>query len=158
MHKRYFISAISNILSSPIEYLTGISALRGDLLRKELSIFTFKDLLEFYPFRHIDKTRVDKIATINPTAEFAQVSGRLTGFNIMGEGRSKRLVAYLQDETGEIELTWFQGISWVEKTLEAGRYYLAYGKPAFFMSKLQMSHSFSSLGRKIYTCSKEIEI
>ncbi len=110
------------------------------MLKKELNIFTFKDLLEFYPFRHIDKTRVDKIATINPTAEFAQFSGRLTGFNIMGEGRSKRLVAYLQDETGEIELTWFQGISWVEKTLEAGRYYLAYGKPAFFMSKLQMSH------------------
>lgn len=109
-------------------------------MKKELNIFTFKDLLEYYPFRHIDKTRVDKIATINPTAEFAQVAGRLTGFNIMGEGRSKRLVAYLQDETGEIELTWFQGISWVEKTLETGMYYLAYGKPAFFMSKLQMSH------------------
>ncbi len=110
------------------------------MFKKELNIFTFKDLLEYYPFRHIDKTRVDKISSINPTSEFAQVAGRLTGFNIMGEGRSKRLVAYLQDETGEIELTWFQGISWIEKTLETGRYYLAFGKPGFFMNKLQMSH------------------
>jgi len=110
------------------------------MLKKELNIFTFKDLLEYYPFRHIDKTRVDKIASINPTSEFAQVAGRLTGFNIMGEKRSRRLVAYLQDETGEIELTWFQGISWVEKTLETGRQYLAFGKPGFFMNKLQMSH------------------
>ena len=110
------------------------------MLKKELDIFTFKDLLEYYPFRHIDKTRVDKIASINPTSEFAQVAGRLTGFNIIGEKRSKRLVAYLQDETGEIELTWFQGISWVEKTLETGRLYLAFGKPGFFMNKLQMSH------------------
>ncbi len=110
------------------------------MLKKELNIFTFKDLIEYYPFRHIDKTRVDKIASINPIADFTQVAGRLTGFNTMGEGRSKRLVAYLQDETGEIVLTWFQGISWVEKTLETGQYYLAFGKPGFFMNKLQMSH------------------
>jgi ATP-dependent DNA helicase RecG len=110
------------------------------MLKKELNIFTFKDLLEYYPFRHIDKTRVDKIATINPSTEYVQVAGRLTGFSIIGEKRSKRLVAYLQDDTGEVELTWFQGISWVEKMLEMGNQYLVFGKPGFFMNKVQLSH------------------
>ena len=110
------------------------------MLKKELGIFTFKDLLEYYPFRHIDKTRVDKIAAINADTEYAQVAGRLTGFEIIGEKRSKRLVAYLQDDTGEIELTWFQGINWVEKTLQSGQLYLVFGKPGFFMNKVQMGH------------------
>jgi len=110
------------------------------MLKKELNIFTFKDLLEFYPFRHLDKTRIDKIAALNPETDYAQVAGRLTGFEIIGEKRSKRLVAYLQDDTGEIELTWFQGINWVEKTLQTGQQYLVFGKPGFFMNKVQMGH------------------
>lgn len=110
------------------------------MLKKELGIFTFKDLLEFYPFRHIDKTHVDKIADITPETDYAQVAGRLTGFEIIGEKRARRLVAFLQDDTGEIELTWFQGINWVEKTLHAGSVYLAFGKPGFFMNKVQMPH------------------
>lgn len=110
------------------------------MLKKELNIFTFKDLLEFYPFRHIDKTRVDKIGHLNPAADYAQVAGKLTGVSIIGEKRSRRLVAYLKDDTGEIELTWFQGISWVEKMLQPGQLYLAFGKPGSFLGKVQMSH------------------
>src|SRR5665647_70310 len=110
------------------------------MLKKELGIFTFKDLLEYYPFRHVDKTRVDKIAALNPATEYAQVAGRLTGFEVIGEKRAKRMVAYLQDDTGEIELTWFQGISWVEKTLQVGNTYLVFGKIGFFMNKVQMVH------------------
>ncbi|MEP7144732.1 MAG: ATP-dependent DNA helicase RecG [Ferruginibacter sp.] len=130
----------NNILGNPIEYLKGIGPLKGEMLKKELSIFTFKDLLEFYPFRHIDKTRIDKIITLNPATDYAQVSGRLTGFELIGERKAKRLVAYLQDDTGEIELTWFQGINWIEKTLHTGDVYLVFGKTGFFMSKVQMVH------------------
>jgi ATP-dependent DNA helicase RecG len=114
--------------------------LKGALLQKEANIFTFKDLLEYYPFRHIDKTRVDKIADLSPAVEYAQVAGRLSRFEIIGEKRAKRLVAYLQDDTGEIELTWFQGISWVEKTLHNGDLYLVFGKLSFFMNKVQLVH------------------
>jgi ATP-dependent DNA helicase RecG len=114
--------------------------LKGALLKKEANIFTFKDLLEYYPFRHIDKTRVDKIADLSPAVEYAQVAGRLSRFEIIGEKRAKRLVAYLQDDTGEIELTWFQGISWVEKTLHNGDLYLVFGKLSFFMNKVQLVH------------------
>jgi len=97
-------------------------------------------LLEYYPFRHIDKTRVDKIADLNPSIEYAQAAGRLSRFEIIGEKRAKRLVAYLKDGSGEIELTWFQGINWVEKTLHPGDLYLVFGKLSFFMNKAQIVH------------------
>ena len=120
--------------------MKGVGPLKGALLKKEANIFTFKDLLEYYPFRHIDKTRVDKIADLNPATEYAQVAGRLSRFEIIGEKRAKRLVAYLKDGSGEIELTWFQGINWVEKTLHPGDLYLVFGKLSFFMNKAQIVH------------------
>jgi len=120
--------------------LKGVGPLKGALLKKEANIFTFKDLLEYYPFRHIDKTRVDKIADLSPASEYAQVAGRLSRFEIIGEKRAKRLVAYLKDGSGEIELTWFQGINWVEKTLRPGDLYLVFGKLSFFMNKAQIVH------------------
>jgi len=120
--------------------LKGVGPLKGALLKKEANIFTFKDLLEYYPFRHIDKTRVDKIADLSPASEYAQVAGRLSRFEIIGEKRAKRLVAYLKDGSGEIELTWFQGINWVEKTLHPGDLYLVFGKLSFFMNKAQIVH------------------
>ncbi len=140
MYKHTIISSVSNILSSPVEYLTGVSAIRGDLLRKELEIFTFKDLLEHYPIRHVDKTKVDTIASILIETEYAQVAGKLISMQIVGEKRSRRLIAQLKDQTGTIELVWFQGIQWVEKILHIGNQYLVFGKLGFFMGKPQMAH------------------
>ena len=140
MYKLRTISATANILSSPVEYLTGITAQRGDLLRKELNIFSFKDLLEYYPFRHIDKTKIDKIASLSHSTEYAQVAGKLISLEMLGEKRSRRLVAQLKDDTGIIELVWFQGISWVEKILAIGQQYLVFGKLGFFIGKPQIAH------------------
>lgn len=114
--------------------------LRGDMLRKELDIHSFGDLLEYFPFRHIDKTKVDKIADLSTSDEFVQVAGRLNHFEVMGEKRGKRLVAYLEDDTGVIELVWFQGISWVQKMLTEGAAYLVFGRLGFFMGKPQIAH------------------
>ncbi len=114
--------------------------LRGDMLRKDLSIFTFRDLLEHYPLRHIDKTNVSLISSITPETDFIQVTGRLLYFEIIGEKRARRLTAQVKDSSGTLELTWFQGINWVEKMLKEGDYYLVYGKAGFFNGKLQMSH------------------
>ena len=114
--------------------------MKGDLLKKELAIFTFKDLIEFYPFRHLDKTRIDPIDSIGPDPEYVQLAGKLTRKLVIGEKAARRLLAYLQDDTGEIELTWFQGIKWIEKFLELGQQYLVFGKPGFFMGKVQMAH------------------
>lgn len=97
-------------------------------------------MLELYPFRHIDKTKVDKIAVLSPANEYAQVAGKLTQMNITGEGRAKRLVARLADETGGIELVWFQGINWIQKALVIGNKYLVFGKLSFFMGSPQIAH------------------
>ncbi|HEX2684949.1 MAG TPA: ATP-dependent DNA helicase RecG [Ferruginibacter sp.] len=123
-----------------MEYLNGVTSLKADLLKKELGIFTFKDLLELYPYRHIDKTRLDKIAALSPYNEYAQVAGKITHIDIIGVGRARRLTARLVDETGEIELVWFQGINWIEKLLQVGQAYLAFGRLGFFGSKAQIAH------------------
>jgi ATP-dependent DNA helicase RecG len=138
--KLFIISSLSNILASPIEYLKGVGPQRGDLLKKELNIFTFQDLLEHFPYRHIDRTRVSFISEITPQTEYIQVAGKLLNAEVVGDKRAKRLVAQLKDKTGFLELVWFQGINWVEKTLEVGQSYLVYGKPGFYQSSPQIVH------------------
>lgn len=117
-----------------------MSAIKGDLLRKELNIFCFRDLLEHYPLRHIDKTKIDPIASLSPVNEYAQVVGTLVRYEIIGEKRAKRLVAMVQDNTGTLELVWFQGITWVEKILVKGQRYRIFGKLGFFQNKPQIAH------------------
>lgn len=129
-----------HFLLTPIEFLKGVGPLRADLLKKELQIFTFKDLLELFPYRHIDKTQVDKIGLISPQQEYVQVAGVLFDLQVQGEKRGKRLTALLRDDTGMLELTWFQGINWVQKTLVPGQRYLVFGKLSFFMGKPQIVH------------------
>lgn len=134
------ISNYSSILNNPIEYLKGVGPLRGDLLKKELNIFTFADLLNHFPYRHLDKTKINLVKEITHQTEYAQVAGKLISKEIIGEKRSRRLVAQLKDSTGSIELVWFQGINWVDKLLEIGGLYLAFGKTSFFMSSPQLTH------------------
>ncbi len=111
------------------------------MLRKELQLFTFNDLLNYFPLRHIDKTKVDKIAALTYHTEYAQVCGKVTDMEVMGEKRGKRLIAHLVDDSGEaIELVWFQGINWIQKALHVGGQYLVYGKLSFFMNKPQIAH------------------
>ncbi|MEY4823826.1 MAG: hypothetical protein RLZZ75_739, partial [Bacteroidota bacterium] len=112
----------------------------GELLKKELSIYTFSDLLEHYPHRHIDKTQVHKIGSISPATDFVQVVGILQQPSLMGDKRARRLIAQLVDDTGTLELAWFQGASWVQKNLVPGQKYLVFGKTGFFNGKPQMVH------------------
>ncbi len=110
------------------------------MLKKELEIFTFNDLLHHFPLRHIDKTKINAIADINAFTDYMQVVGRLVHYEVIGAGRGKRLIAQIKDATGQLELTWFQGINWVEKNLHIGSDYLVFGKTGFFNSKAQMVH------------------
>ncbi|MBR2647231.1 MAG: ATP-dependent DNA helicase RecG [Sediminibacterium sp.] len=133
------ISQVS-ILTSPIEYLKGVGPLRGDMLKKELEIFSFNDLLHHFPIRHIDKTQVQPISDIHAGTDFIQVKGKLMQMDIIGEKRGKRLVVQIKDQTGSLELTWFQGIHWIQKNLYIGSEYLVFGKTGFFNGKPQMVH------------------
>ncbi len=110
------------------------------MLKKELSIYTFGDLLEHFPIRHIDKTKINRIADIHPDTEYIQVVGKLLFFETVGENRAKRMVAQLRDSSGSLELAWFQGISWVQKNLSVGVDYLVFGKVGFFNGKPQIVH------------------
>ena len=105
-----------------------------------MSIFTFGDLLEHYPLRHIDKTKINSIGDIASASDYIQVAGVLIDKEILGEKSSKRLIAHLKDTTGTLELCWFQSINWVEKNIERGKQYLVFGKVSFFNGKAQITH------------------
>jgi ATP-dependent DNA helicase RecG len=123
-----------------IEYLKGVGTARADALKKELGIKTLEDLLQHFPFRHIDRTRFYKIKDIQQDLPYVQVIARITHKELLGEKHTKRLVAQVQDDTGLMELVWFQGIKWVEKNLIVGKAYILFGKPGSFNGKAQMSH------------------
>ena len=110
------------------------------MLKRELQIFTFEDLLNHFPLRHLDRTSIQLIGQINPEMDHVQVRGVVISMETLGERRSKRLVVYLRDKTGIIELIWFQGITWVEKLITVGNEYLAFGKLGFFLGKPQLNH------------------
>ncbi|MBC7904504.1 MAG: ATP-dependent DNA helicase RecG [Gemmatimonadaceae bacterium] len=134
------MSQTASILANPIEYLKGVGPLKGDMLKKELEIFNFQDLLEHFPLRHIDRTRLTPIGSITPAIDFLQAAGRLVSLEVMGEKAGKRLVGQLRDNTGTLELVWFQGISWVQKNLVLGSVYLVYGRLGFFLGLPQINH------------------
>lgn len=131
---------MSQFLNTEIDYLKGVGPARAELLKKELGIYTFGDLLNYYPFRYIDKSKVYSIASVNTDAIHVQLKGKLTNIQTLGERRSKRLVATLTDDTGSIELVWFKGIKWIAPTLKPNIDYMVFGKPSRFNNKFNISH------------------
>jgi len=129
-----------SILLSPIEYLKGVGPQRGDLLRKELNIQTFGDLLQHFPYRYVDRTRVFTISAITPQMETVQVRGKLIELEESGGPKARRLTGVLQDETGTLDLMWFQGIVWAKRGLVVGGEYLVFGKPGWFKNRPQIMH------------------
>jgi len=127
-------------LSNPIEYLKGVGPQRADLLKKELGIFTFNDILNHFPYRHVDKTKVNLISEITSETEYVQVAGILSVVEVVGYKASKRLVGQLADKSGSLELVWFEGVSWIQKNLQEGKSYLVYGKVSFFQGHPQIVH------------------
>jgi ATP-dependent DNA helicase RecG len=96
--------------------------------------------LNHFPNRHIDRTKVSLISEINPATEFIQIAGAVINFEVIGQKAGRRLVAQFKDKSGSLELTWFQGISWIQKTLQTGIPYLLYGRVSFFQGKPQIVH------------------
>lgn len=130
-----------NLLQTPIEYLKGVGPQRGDLLRKELGIFKYQDLVNFYPNRYIDRTRYFKINELQNNATDVQIVGKIIHVKTIEFGKNqKRLVATFSDETGQMELVWFQGIKWVKESLKLNEICVVFGKCALFGSNFSMSH------------------
>ena len=131
---------IEQTLKTPIEYLKGVGIQRADVLKKELGIFTFNDLLRHYPFRYIDRTRFYKIIDLTGDLPDIQIIGRIVHKEVIGEKRTKRLVIQVKDETGVLELVWFQSINWIEKNLIQGNVYIVFGKPSVFNNRISITH------------------
>ncbi len=127
-------------LDTTIEFLKGVGPKRAELFQKELGIFTYADLLNFYPFRYIDRTRFYKINELDPELPYVQILGRITNKEQIGEKHKKRLVARLTDDTGSIELVWFQSLKWVDENVVKGKVYIVFGKPTVFNGSFSISH------------------
>lgn len=129
-----------DLLQTPIEFLKGVGPKRADVLRKEFEIFTFEDLLLYYPYRHIDKSKIYKIADIQSEGAYIQLKGKIVHCELVGQQRGKRLVAQFVDETGSIELVWFNGIRWVQDMLKENREFIVFGKPTQFNRHWNITH------------------
>jgi ATP-dependent DNA helicase RecG len=129
-----------NFFDTKIEFLKGIGPQRAATLNKELKIFTFGELVQYYPFRHEDRTTFQAIRELTEEMPAAQLKGRLRGWTIIGEGHKRRLSAEFSDGTGVVELVFFQGVDWYNKQLKAGGEYVVYGKPTQFGHKFNFSH------------------
>ena len=128
-------------LQTPIEFLKGVGPQRANVLKREFNIFTFGDLLYYFPFRHVDKATVYKISDIQQEGNYMQFRGDITGYQVLGTGRTKRVAAQFTDGTGTMELVWFNGIRWVEDLLAKNHHnVLIFGRPTLFNHHWNMSH------------------
>nr|WP_314836201.1 ATP-dependent DNA helicase RecG [uncultured Flavobacterium sp.] len=130
-----------NLLHTPIEYLKGVGPNRGELLRKELGIHKYQDLVNFFPNRYIDRTRYYKINELQNNIAEVQIIGKIINIKTVEFGRNqKRLVATFVDDTGQIDLNWFQGHKWIKESLKLNEVSVVFGKCAQYGNQFSMAH------------------
>lgn len=127
-------------LQTPIDYLKGVGPNRADLLRSELGIHTYQDLINLFPNRYIDKTQYYKINQLQQNSADVQIIGEITSLKEAGQGKAKRLVATFKDETGIIELVWFRGHKWIQENIKFRKKYVIFGKTNWFNGIFSMPH------------------
>ncbi|WP_028524319.1 ATP-dependent DNA helicase RecG [Runella limosa] len=130
----------TQFFDTKIEFLKGVGPTRAATLNKELKLFTFGDLVQYYPFRHEDRTSFQRISELNDTMSAAQLKGRIRSMTVIGEGHKRRLTVEFTDGTGLVEFVFFQSIDWHLKHLKEGSEYIAYGKPQRFGQRFNFSH------------------
>ena len=123
-----------------IKYLPGVGPKRAELLNKELEIFTYLDLLHYYPYKYIDRSKTYKISEIDGSMPYIQLRGRIVSYATHGEGARRRLTALFSDGSGVIELVWFKGIRYIVNRYKPGTEYTLFGKPTLFNGKLNIAH------------------
>ncbi len=129
-----------SILDTSIEFLKGVGPLRADLLRKELGIHVYGDLLHHFPFRYVDRSVFHRVKDLQEDLQQAQLRGMLGPLKTLGEKQGRRLTATLTDQSGTVELVWFKGIKWLQSGLKPGQEYVVFGKPNLFKGRFSMPH------------------
>ena len=123
-----------------IKYLPGVGPQRASLLAKELNIVSFKDLLYYFPYKYVDRSRIYTIREIDGNMPYIQLRGKFLSFETFGEGRQRRLVGYFSDGTGVMDAVWFQGLKFVMGKIKAGVEYIIFGKPTVFGGRINVAH------------------
>ena len=123
-----------------IKFLQGVGPQRAAVLNKELGICSFKDLLYYFPYKYVDRSRLYLIREIDGNMPYIQLRGRILSFETFGEGRQRRLVGHFTDGTGVIDLVWFQGLKYIEAKYKANEEYIVFGKPTVFSGRINVAH------------------
>ena len=131
---------MTSFLDTPIEFLKGVGPQRGELLRTELGVAVFGDLLQRFPFRYVDRSRFHAVSELRGEQDGVQLRGRVSQVRTVGEKQARRLTARLTDATGTIELVWFKGIRWLQPILKEGAEFIVFGKVTDFRGRLNMAH------------------
>ena len=129
-----------DFLSTPIEYLKGVGPQKAEVLQAEIHVFRYGDLIRFFPFRYIDKSKITLISELNEDTGSVQLRGKLSSIRVVGSDKSKRLLANFTDKSGSIELLWFKNYQYILKALKEDGMYTIYGKVNAFMGKLSIAH------------------
>ncbi|HQW05228.1 MAG: ATP-dependent DNA helicase RecG [Flavobacteriales bacterium] len=127
-------------LVTPIEYLKGVGPQRAELLRSELNVHTYIDLLQHFPFRYVDRSKFHRVAELHEEMPQAQLRGVLGPLRTMGEKQGRRLTATFSDPSGSVELVWFKGVRWLHTSLKPGQEYILFGKPNVFKGRFNFPH------------------
>lgn len=136
----FYLCFMPEYLDQDIKFLAGVGPKRAELLNKELGIYTFRDLLYYFPYKYIDRTRFHNISEVRADQAYIQVKGKIRSFELLGEGRKQRLSAVFCDETGSMDLVWFQGIKYIRENLLPGKTYVVFGKPSVFSGRVNIIH------------------
>lgn len=131
---------MQDIFETPITYLKGVGPKKAEVLKNELGIETFNDLLHYYPFRYIDKSRIYKVKDVTTDATYFQLKGKITNLTPVGQKRMKYITATFSDDTGHIGLVWFKGLRWVKSRFSPDKEYLLFGKPSVFKNHYNFVH------------------
>lgn len=115
-----------------IMYLPGVGSKRAEILKKEVDISSYEDMLSYYPYKYIDRSRFYKVSEVTAQLPYIQLKGRILYFDTLGEGSSKRLVGKFTDGTGTMDLVWFKGLNYVKEKVKVGVDYIVFGKPTEF--------------------------
>ena len=129
-----------DITTRDIKYLQGVGPQRAAILNKELNIFSLRDLLYYFPYKYVDRSRLYYIHEIDGNMPYIQLKGQILSFETIGEGRQRRLVAHFSDGTGVVDLVWFQGIKYLMGRYKAHEEYIVFGKPTVFNGRVNMAH------------------
>ncbi|MCB9179791.1 MAG: ATP-dependent DNA helicase RecG [Flavobacteriales bacterium] len=131
---------MQDFLATPIEYLKGVGPQRGEVLRSELGIATFGDLLQHFPFRYVDRSRFHTVGELREELPYAQLRGTVDQVRTVGAKQGRRLMARFSDATGHMDLVWFKGIRWLQGALKEGEEYIVFGKVSLFKGQPNMAH------------------